>query len=561
LRTLGLLEDHLAAGSIDLVQVDQFRQNIETERANLLQSQNALKDALDQYKTGTLGLPPHLKIALDDQLIRQFQFIDPTMSDVQNRIALFRQTFGELPEAPGAATLKQVLNQVIALYDTAGRQIKSVEQDLIRMEAAVRIRTPNMTAEQVELLENDVKRLREDLAELRKRLEGTQTPLGQLADKIASGDTAESVTETVELVTTLASVVDELSLVQARARLEAVAVQPERLRPDEALAIARANRLDWMNNRAALVDTWRLIAFNADDLQSDLDIVLDGDLRTEGNNAMKFRAPTGTFRASLQFDAPFTRLLERNNFRQQLIDYQQDRRQLIRFEDGIHQTLRALLRQLKELETNLEIQRRAVAIAIRRVDKTRQDLDEPPPPVQPGQLPEQFSPTTAINLLTALSDLRSAQNAFMSVWLNFYAARMQLMRELGIMEIDNEGKWVDTPLWEAMPSRADDIGLPPPLPGEWLEAIEPELLPSPEPAVPRADARAGAHVVEVGLHAEKGGEKEQGPPPRPPDMSAIRAWWRERVVTVPDQKASRGNVAKYPPEWGGFPKLRVSKGG
>ena len=30
-----------------------------------------------------------------------------------------------------------------------------------------------------------------------------------------------------------------------------------------AFEVARANRLDWMNIRAALVDQWRLIQFNA----------------------------------------------------------------------------------------------------------------------------------------------------------------------------------------------------------------------------------------------------------------------------------------------------------
>ena len=40
-----------------LVQVDQFRQNIEVTRATLLDQQNALKLALDNYKTLTLGLP------------------------------------------------------------------------------------------------------------------------------------------------------------------------------------------------------------------------------------------------------------------------------------------------------------------------------------------------------------------------------------------------------------------------------------------------------------------------------------------------------------------------
>ena len=142
-----------------------------------------------------------------------------------------------------------------------------------------------------------------------------------------------------------------------------------------------------MNSRAALVDSWRLIAFNADALQSNVTVGLGGDVSTTGDNPVKFRAPTGSLRASVQIDPPFTRLLERNNYRQSLIDYSQDRRQYIQFMDSIHQTLRNLLRNLEQLQTNLEIQRRAVAISIRRVDLTRENLSQPKPPAAPGEPP------------------------------------------------------------------------------------------------------------------------------------------------------------------------------
>ncbi len=78
--------------------------------------------------------------------------------------------------------------------------------------------------------------------------------------------------------------------------------------------------------------------------------IAEGELArgTTGDNPVKFRAPTGHLQASLQFDAPLTRLLERNNFRQAIIDYQRDRRQLIQFEDSVDLTLRGLLRQLEQ---------------------------------------------------------------------------------------------------------------------------------------------------------------------------------------------------------------------
>ncbi|MDA1016365.1 MAG: TolC family protein [Planctomycetota bacterium] len=243
-----------------------------------------------------------------------------------------------------------------------------------------------------------------------------------------------------------------------------------------------------MNNRAALVDTWRLIEFNANALQSDVSIRFDGDLQTIGNdNPAKFRDQTGSMRASLQIDPPFTRLLERNNFRQQLIQYQQDRRQLIQFEDQLRENVRQIIRDVNQLKVNLEIQRRAVSIAIRRVDQTREALGQPVPPAQPGQLPQSFGPTAAQNLLFALSDLRNTQNNLMSVWLNYLEARMLLYRELGVMQIDQDNLWIDTPLSLVTQDLDVEIEQIPAVPREWVRELKklPSIPPAPSEVAPQ----------------------------------------------------------------------------
>ena len=58
----------------------------------------------------------------------------------------------------------------------------------------------------------------------------------------------------------------ELQLLQALARTESVELGEIDLRADQALEVARKYRRDWMNARASLVDSWRLIQFNADQL-------------------------------------------------------------------------------------------------------------------------------------------------------------------------------------------------------------------------------------------------------------------------------------------------------
>lgn len=488
LRTLGLLEANLEAGLIDIAQVDQFRQNIETERANLLQAQNGLYASLDSFNRSVLGFPPDVPIEPDDSMIRPFQLITPAMTAVQNGINGFIDEFGELPEQPELQSIEQAFGRIESLRRQVRVQLEALPDELEQLEAQSEARTRSMTAPERRLFEGDLKRLAVDLEELHGRFEATGQMLEQLRAGLRADTRVQTADRVVELLTDLSNLVGELSLVQARARLETITVEPIELTPEAALEIARRARLDWMNNRAALVDTWRLIEFNANALQSDLTVRLSGDMRTIGDdNPVKFNSETATLRGSLEFDGPFTRLAERNSFRQQLIQYQQDRRQLIQFEDGVHQTLRQRLRDLEQLRVNLEIQRRAVAIAIRRVDQTREALNRPVPPTVPGQAPQALGPTAAQNLLFALSDLRNTQNNLMSVWLNRLAARMLLYREMGILRLDERGMWTDEPLEKALLEIAKNEPLPPEVPGEWLSLADApaEISPGASPARPR----------------------------------------------------------------------------
>ena len=179
----------------------------------------------------------------------------------------------------------------------------------------------------------------------------------------------------------------------------------------------------------------------------------------------------------LQFDAPLTRLEERNSFRMSIIDYEQQRRGMIQLEDSIQESLRQLVRNLELDKVNLEIQRRAAIIAIRRVDQTREVLNQPPPPPQPAQTTGQLGPTAVTNLMTAFNDLGQTQSNLMSIWLNYYATRMSLARQMGVMQLDENGLWIDQPLSTAERLKSDEAPLPPSMPDELLKMLE--VVPAP----------------------------------------------------------------------------------
>lgn len=499
-RSLAQLELSLLGGEIDLTQVDQFRQSIETQRAQLLQAENSLENSIENYLTGTLGLPPDLGVTLDDSFIRPFQLVTPDVTAIQGQFNAIQDRLGALPETTDLGSLQPILDDLDTARLTLQEYVAGVEADVNRMEEVSASREQWMTPAEREAHRMEMEQAAEAFTEV---VEQMLTAAPRLAS-IKSGlndDTVEATRgDALVWLKDYQVLVEQVALGHARIRLECVTLDALQVDPLTALAVARANRVDLMNNRANLVDAWRLIAFNANALLSDLDVTVSGDLSTIGDNPAKFRGPTANARMGLEFDGPFTRLLERNNYRQSLIDYQQSRRQYIQFEDSLNTTVRQTLRQLEQLQVNLEIQRRAVGIALRRVDFTQRELSKPAAVREPGAPPEN-RPTLVQNLLSAMSDLRNTQNNFMSVWLNYYATRMILMRELGIMELDNEGRWIDAPVEWSLYMPTEAIEIPPDVPREWMEQAFPEGVPVLEepsedvPAIERIDAEPGARLV------------------------------------------------------------------
>ena len=390
------------------------------------------------------------------------------------------------------SVITKALDNLDALRERVETQAATVTEDLERVAIAAAFRIGRMRNSERETFDRELRLLADDLDRVRSQIDENEGTIQDLGEQLTVENLRPTADRVVELVAEIAAAVDEMSLIQARARVEAITIEPERIDPDLAFEIARANRLDWMNNRAALVDQWRLIQFNAMKLLAGLDLEIDGDLSTTGVNPARFRAPTGAMGGRLRFDAPLTRLLERNNFRQAILDYQQVRRQQIRYEDRIKLSIRQLLRQLELDERNLETQRRAVIIAIRRVDQTRLTLSQPAPPPPPpspdGTIPlidaaaGQLSPTATLNLIYAFNDLRSTQDALTSIWVNYYATRASLAYQLGVMDLDENGIWIEQPLTMAERSQDDEMPLPPPVPQEWLDHLE-EI--DPPPPLPR----------------------------------------------------------------------------
>lgn len=530
--SLAQLQAAHEAGRIDRFQVDLARQALYNAQSQLLNSEAQYENAMDAFKVQH-GMPPDLQIKVSDPMLRNFNLLDSELAALQIRVTDVLTVLREgvtgfpaadqegaegaelaLPVMPPPDTEMQatpsdfasLVQQSIELNQSSQERFTVAQQDLQRLkdalpkrrEALDRLSRREETREleidpdllSSERLEERVANLGAEFDALGQRLAAAWARLDVLTADPQLTPEQHRVALTSAL-TELSGALLELSLLQARARLDAITFDPVELTPEEGYCIASQHRRDWMNARASLVDSWRLIHFNANDLESDLDLVFQGDIGNVSDNPFDLRATNGRLRVGLQFDAPLTRLAERNVYRQSLIEYQQAKRSYYRFRDNVHRQVRSTIRQLRLDELNFELRRAAVHVGITQVDLARLRLSEPARPVasttpgvptQPGGQ-SQLDSTVARDLVNALIDLLNVQNDFLSVWVDHHVQRLGLDFELGVMELDERGIRIE----HHVPLRAflDNAPFPPPceLPSPCEDASEMQADPDADPAI------------------------------------------------------------------------------
>ncbi len=453
------------------LQVDQARQALLNAQSSLLAAQAAYESRVDSFKLD-LGLPPELPIEISDPLLDRFVLIDPTLTQLQNALSDILLEIRQSREQPTPQRNLSSLEKLSRLDESIDLQLKAAISDLDALNERLPERKQQLrqVAILIRELGADVDRRVYDVDIVLERIEVLAQRLPVvidqihtiiktrrgLAEDITQSDPQNDSKEIKTLATKLSDSLLELSLVQAEIRLQGIGLLPIEIDAEEAVSFARLNRLDWMNARANLVDAWRKIEFFANDLKSNLDVVVDGQLATRPDNVLDFDKDLSRIRLGLRFDTPTARLAERNRYRASQIRYQQARRDYTLFEDRVSQSLRNTLRIVTLSQINLEVRRVAVQVAIAQVDIARLRLN---PPVRPNQ-PSRASPTAARDLVSALSDLLDAQNDLLDIWVSYEVLRVLLDFEMGTMQLDPEGIWMDPgPLSDESPQENSAIGI------------------------------------------------------------------------------------------------------
>lgn len=228
-----------------------------------------------------------------------------------------------------------------------------------------------------------------------------------------------------------------LSIMQTRTRLDAITLVPTSISAEDAFEIASENRLDWMNRKATLVDAWRQIDVAADQLKSDLKISVDGELGTVDKRGVRFDGDAGRLSVGMEWKSPLNRHNEMLDYRRAQINYQAARRNYYSYVDSIKAEVRSILRDIQLNQVEFEIKRNAILIATTRVDLMQLRMDQPP------ERGGNIETNTADQLIRALDGLLASQNAFLNTWVQYQTQRMLLDLNMGTMELDSKGRWID----------------------------------------------------------------------------------------------------------------------
>ena len=524
-RFRGLLEGDV----VQPLQVQSVEQQLFTGRSTLLMDQSQYLQALDSFKL-ELGLPMTLNIEPEESVLR------PLINQFRRSRAIIEQEQTSLAEASrfGAAELApQVRTELLRLFE------QSTLSRGTRFARGIRSRVTAWTRLSDAELEGRLRALRQELQKLldlqadqqkknqklspadRARLSEveSQLDLGGFervlrlyeAAYVEGGKAKKPATPAAERlrITRFQSVLSYWQRILVEARNEQRAVVRgnwpalprccvdgvDLIKADLTTAqltssrYAVENRFDLMNVRAQVVDAWRQVRVFANALLG----VFNVEYHLTANSPLTVAKPlaiggSGTaHQLVLNTALPLVRVIERNNYRAALIGYQRQRRALQEGEDLAALAVRGQLSRLRQLAETYTIQQRQLDLAYLTIDNALEALVAP---TAPGRNAPDGPAALTQQLLSAQRSLPQAQNALLTVWVNYLNARLQLYRDLELMPLDARGVWIDEVRDEdcgcTPPGKQPAAALRPPTPagGEKRELPEPIPAPRAKPTVP-----------------------------------------------------------------------------
>lgn len=476
-----------------------LQSSLATNTNNLRNLERALQDDLDSFKI-LLGLPTDMIFSIDDSMLQQFELIDPRLSELEQQGKDFVANLIDLDdENPDVGQLRQVYAEFLALVDLVTRNcLNVVKEDVQRVNEVLPSRMQELNAADQLQLAADLDRAKALLTAATEEITLLRETVVETAQGLRNSDLPAEIAvskyeDLKSLRETLVQLTQNLTVIQISLRLELIEVQPFHLAMQHAVEVGLNNRVDLMNARARVMDARRKVEVAANALLSSVDVVVAGDISTPGGNKpLDFRGSESQLRAGFQFTSPLDQIDERNFYRATLINYQRERREYMLAEDRVKQQIRNAWRQIFVLRQNLETARRAVRIAALQYDSAVMQSNAPVSGTASltSSSSSRGSGLAGNNLLNALNAILNAQNNLVQTYTNYERNRLNIYRDMGIMEIGEDGLWVD-PFYQNQ------------IDGRTHEPVRPNI--NVDPALPPPDgtgrSRLGRRFVDPALVA------------------------------------------------------------
>jgi len=210
--------------------------------------------------------------------------------------------------------------------------------------------------------------------------------------------------------------------------LEAAGLPPVTYVEEEAIAIAIESRLDLLNEIDRFEDAVRRTRIAANQLRADVNLLGGVSVAHEGTDYSRFDLSNYRASVGLGIDLPIDRLRERNLYRSSIIQFERQIRSLSLAIDQVRNDIRQSLRTLDQAHQTFLIQQRAVEVADRRLEAANLLLEA-------GR-------SEMRDLLEAETAQLQARNALTQALLDYHIARYEFLRNMGILEVDEEGFWI-----------------------------------------------------------------------------------------------------------------------
>lgn len=454
---------------VSQIQVDQIFQEYQNGRLVLLSSEQNLAASLDRFKF-QLGLPPWMPFEIDESLLQQFELVDPSLVQVQDRSQrLYERLLQYTPTEKTRAAVApyQVLvdayEEYLQLHEQAAELLPSIKEDLQKWQVRLKATGDNKLDESDQIdhkqqtdlagriaatiseLETGLEKREQYDRELKQKIEKYHD-LPSLVDEVLHDENRDSVQTLKPNIAAWRSLysaiggplreeISNLYIAQTQIRLFLIDIDKMEIDQKAAITFAHQNRLDQMNREAQVMDAFRKIEVAADALQSELNVTGQLGLGTDPskNNAFRLDSSANTYRVGVQFDGPLNRLNERNVYRATQIAYQQASRNYMAGKDTIANEVRSSLRQIKLSRLNFQIARQQLVAATRQVDESQINI----------RRAIVSSTNLTRDLLQSLQGLLSAKNNLIVNWIDYKIAKIRLFTVLELLYLDDNGAWMN----------------------------------------------------------------------------------------------------------------------